>query len=495
MLASSSTPLSLIQQRRIFTWAKAHKDFDLIARLGGYAALADELDVELAKINNHAVQAAWVSRPGRNIATLSERARKDKRVAVLQLLAGIEGLETSAYTAMAKSTSRSVAHPLLGNRSVDLELRRQAMRVMTFGIKNASYADQDSFKRALGEFPELVPAAIEVAGRDAPDLSNPTEASVVFEAFFGRSVTAVIDDLDTPTSEALFDLLATHLGTRLKTYDPSNDSRGWYHRDGANRIAELMRYATQGSISPAMTSASREKLLLLTAAYESKIKNSNQLKDPYDLFKTSLAATPQAAASLSPGRLAFETDPAVLLKAANGFDLKSPAASAIAAAIIANRASTLEAVKVVLDRTSTGYYHSLNSSVIAARANDVEVVAEILSRYPYSISDEVLEKSSNPQQLMIELCSRNPREIGPIIAASRFMTKDMVGILPVDFLEAFGGRHNVSAATCAMVVDFVTEALGDNPAAWEMFEDLVTTAPGNINQLLRSINNLIGMES
>ena len=489
-LLISGTEISEPLQRRIFDWGKSQKDYDLLACLQRHPALSADIDELLGAMSSHQVQAAHVSRPGRDLAELSRRAKKDHRVAVHSTLASMVGLDDDAYAVMAKSDSRAVAYPLIANRHAPDAARRSAMATAARLSGTANNADLSRFQKLLSEFPDLAGSAIEAISAEVSSSSEGnTSRRVVLGAYLSqRNAHALLDDLDQVAINKLMDLLIAESSSIFAKVVVGSNSYSRYHVNSL--VRECMEMIARAGSSASVTQAKRLGLTSVLTQHEEKLQGSNEFKDALSRARKQLAETPEAVATMSPARLYNERSIEVLLEAAKTYDTSSPAAAAIAQAIASNPLTTAEIMTVVMNRAHhMGGFNTIKPLVEVHREKP-DVVAAIFSHYPYSVSDEVLALTVNPQQVITDLCAQNPRQMGPRLATSRFMTRELVGVLPVSYLETLSNTDDMSGASKAMVVSYIAEKLGEDVRAWEMFEEFAPLAPGSIDQLLTQIRNL-----
>ena len=496
LLSKSDIPADL--QKRIFTWGKAQKDYDLLATLQRYEALVDEIDEMLATITNHQVQAAHVSRPGRDMAVLSTRAKKDRRVAVHATLASMPGLDDDAYAIMARTDSRTVAFPLIANRAAPASARAKAMRTVATGISTANRMDASRYAGLLAEFPDMAGEAIAAVRENlvstqtgsADELEHrSSNAGIILGIYLSRP-RASIDDLDQSAVDDLADILAHQLSAAYNSWNPEH---GGYDRWRKTSMISIHQEMVQTATASAKLSAEKRKMLIgVLSKHIEKAGKDNSIKKSFDRALELLTETPEAAATMSPVRLYNETDPAKLLDAAKTFDKSAPAVAAIATAIASNPAATAEIVNIVMERCS---YQVGIDKVLANHAGNLDVIAVVFGHNPYAVSDTYLEMLQDPRAAIALLCATNPGFMAPRLISSRFMTREIVGILPVSFLETLVSSESISASTKSMVMDHLVERLGTDTASWELFEEFSPAAPGSIDQLIDQIQNIIRLQS
>jgi len=486
LISGISVPPAL--QQRIFDYGKAQKDFDLLVYLQRLATLDDAVDAQLGKITNHNVQAAHVSRPGRDMSALSTQAKKDRRVAVHANLASMPGLSDEAYEIMACNTSRTVAFPLCENKHVPLQFRRRAMRTIASTIATGNSREVVRYQHLLGNYPDLAAEAIStVAGTEVVVETQATDpnAMLLLRTYLGNSqARASIDDLSAPVAESLIGILISQFEPAAK--QAAQKTQGWYSYEVRRALADLMDMAYMAATQASVDQSRREALLGTINTHRTVIETVNDGKSKFQKTKDMLSKVPETAGSLSPARLANETDLEVLRNAARNFDTSAPAAEAIAAAIISNPVSDAEVVSAVINRHG---FRVDTRVLIAKRITDIPVASALLCVNPYLLDDEVLAASGQPEELIRRLVADESHYMPTRVASSRYMTKELVGDFPVSFLDDMH-RTVDSGAIRAMVATYLAEQLGDSPRVWEMFESIVQNASGTIRSMIDQIHLL-----
>ena len=487
-LLISGVNVTAALQQRIFDYGKARKDFDLLVCLQRLDHLDAAIDTQLGKITNHNVQAAHVSRPGRDMTALSTQAKKDRRVAVHANLAHMPGLTDEAYEIISRNTSRTVAFPLCENKNAPLSFRRRAARTLATSIATANSREVIRYQQLLGSHPDLAEEAIATlasfSANSHTSETASTSAILLLKTYLGSSNLASIDDLSPASAEKL-------IGVLISEYEPAakraaQKTQGWYSYEVRRSLADLVDMTYIAATAAAVDQSSRTALLGTITTHREVIETINDGKAKFTKTRDMLSKVPDTAGTLSPARLANETDPKVLLTAAKTFDATAPAAEAIATAIIANPHSTAEVVNCILARPN---FRLSTKDLIMKRITDIAVASVLLCAHSYFLTDELIAASGDPEALIKRLVADDPRYMPSRVSMSRYMNKELVGSFPVEFLDDMH-RHAEYGAVRAMVAVYLSEALGSEPRVWEMFESIVQNASGPIEDMIAQIHLL-----
>jgi hypothetical protein len=138
----SSDSLSPEFQRRVFRVARNAKDEDLAAALAVRPDTLPELDAELGAWGSARVQSAWFARPGRDMSATIQSLRKEKRVTILEVIAGIPELTPEVYEVCVQRNATRVAYKLVSNDSVPIEMRCRAAGTLAQSYETISYQKQ-----------------------------------------------------------------------------------------------------------------------------------------------------------------------------------------------------------------------------------------------------------------------------------------------------------------------------------------------------------------
>lgn len=475
-----------VQQHISFEWAKATKRFDILVALQNLPELDPELDAKLALIPNAAVQAAHVSRPGRDMGHLSDLAISDKRVAVQKHLASLKGLRPDAYAAMAKSSSRAVAMVLLANTDAPLATRRKAARTLSGAMSNASYAEKARFADIFGEFPELAEDLVQGALTAAR--ANFGQAAHIYTAYLtpSRGVTASIDTLTATSRNLIIDGLAAQIVRAA-----GQITNGHRNYGATNRYSTLLSMVAAAATSISLSSKNRDVLLAAMTPEPPGIsqihKGSETHKAVVEALKNPPWADPHA---LTPERIALLKDPKDLADAAENLNLDSLGVAAIAAALVLNANTSSETVGKVLSKFSYRN-NGIFRPALDARIKEREIALQIFLSDSSAITEERLDATGHRTWILKEICRQNPYWLNRGLLD--YIDLDVVGGFAASELNVMRHDHTEPRLKELMITYLMTN-LGDDPRRWELFNDLVTESPGSLEQVIEQIDTLRRLE-
>jgi hypothetical protein len=165
-LARSASDLDPRLQVRIHRYAMRTRNEDLAAALARRSDTIAEVDAELGGWSTAKVQAAWFSRPGRSPADTVSKVRKERRVTVLEVVAGLEALPPEIYKICADRDSHRVATPLVTNQDAPVEDRRRAAATLSRELERMSYSRKHAMMGTLSACESSVVGAFIQASAD-----------------------------------------------------------------------------------------------------------------------------------------------------------------------------------------------------------------------------------------------------------------------------------------------------------------------------------------
>lgn len=486
LVSTSEVPVSL--QHHIFEYAKRVKNHELLATLASIAGLDPALDERLGAIPNYQVQAAYLTRPGRDLETLSLRAQKDKRVAVGQALAAMKGLTDLAYEALSASSSRSVLIPLVENLSAPLATRSRAMSTLVTHCATANWPERAAIRRLMASYPETLPVALKDMRSMLEDPSSSVidSLSVVLVEFFGSSAQVSIDDLSTQASSDLSAMLTSEFLRRTDAWVKmlAKTTNSWRVKSDLSEVIDL---ATRAATSPSITRTTRA-ILMEAITDHPNVFTQGYAQTTFDVTRlvAILAQNPSAIVATSPAQVARETDPGVLVTIARDIDPRSPTSGALASALLANPHATSELVNIIASVTPR--LHVDTAGAIRAHLGSPEMLIQLLNAYPITITDEFLESTGKPHEMIMALLDADPVRYSHQLSHSAYLDEQIVARFPVSSLSS-GLMTKLTGAPLGspaqrIAIALITKTLGENIRAWEIFSDAVSHAPSTIEHLL-----------
>ncbi len=149
-LACSEGRLGGEIQKRIHQYALRHKHAELAAALARRGDLLEEIDRELSTWGEARVLAAWYKNPKRGADQVREKIAKERRITVLEAVAGLDGLDPSVYEVCAGRISVKVALALLGNPAAR-NVHQDAAAYMATMYETLGYETKDRVVRIIEE--------------------------------------------------------------------------------------------------------------------------------------------------------------------------------------------------------------------------------------------------------------------------------------------------------------------------------------------------------
>ncbi len=131
LLEDHSSHLEPVLQRRILQHARRHDDTELLCALTARPELVADVDTAIGASTELSVLVPWMLRPGRDPEHLVERLGREKRVTVLQALAGTVGLPPAVYAALAEHPSSKVLRAVITGQGADKDAKRLALRTFS----------------------------------------------------------------------------------------------------------------------------------------------------------------------------------------------------------------------------------------------------------------------------------------------------------------------------------------------------------------------------
>lgn len=464
--------LSPRMQERILSHARSVQDTDLLLRLLSRVDLSPEVDLDLSEDTSVPVRTAWLSRPGRSASAVETALASEKRIAVLEVVAGLPATTDSAvFEALADRDSPRLARALLRNASAPTSARLKA--ATTWG---RSYRGE-SVHTARAASEELVPGR---ALASAAVLS--TSNLFLLQALASR-------DLNSQARERVLKEAVALYEEELRSGMRQEDARTWRRQPRTSQ-----GLWTSGLLleAPGLSDELRSELVSLY-----KRKDALGAKEDGRDVKGAVAAQREqllASARAYRGRersLRSEKESALVFEAASlpASELrtlvkKAKSSSALATAILSNPRCPLE---LVSDLMGPGHRHPVDQSKIVV-SGSLEVVAEVLARSPRSLS--VIGLHSDPSRLLLEVVRRTPRSNSALLNALMtlpWVTEELLLELPLSVLAA---RYSAPTHVFELYSRHLHMVLEDREDRWEVFDTLSRSFEGSVSELLETVRVL-----
>lgn len=110
-------------QRQALRYSEKAGNDSIVVQLAGLESLDPKVEASILKSKNLDVLKAWASARGRDVDVIVKRLAKEKRVTLLEGLAGMPDLPQELYQDFASRGSTSLGWVLLGNPAVDNAVR------------------------------------------------------------------------------------------------------------------------------------------------------------------------------------------------------------------------------------------------------------------------------------------------------------------------------------------------------------------------------------
>jgi hypothetical protein len=448
-----SADLSLSAQLNIFRYGTSQRRPKLLAGLAAYVDLHPDLDVELGKLSNAWVKAAWVARPGRPLELLTEIARADTRATVLLEIASRQDLPAEVYSIIAGREFINLDWALLENPAVSADVKLGVALHLDRTAKELE-GSASRLANALGDLPEVHDTLVKSTGHPAflTALSDSDALSAAAMLKIANAIIAVVHDL----------------------WAQAADGVQYPHHPHAWVLGE----ALDKLLNNPATSAVEAKALLAVAeaAGVTPAGGNTMLTD-----KLKLAAADartylfdQAKAASTVDELQRLTDIAV-----------SDEDHRLLLAVVANRHTTPELAYEIGAKLAP----QERARAVRLRRDSLDVQVALFATM-WEITDADLEHTGHPEEALKRLL----RISGGVddarwfaLQRSKFLGLEHVSVLSVDVLW----RTDVNAEVRALTTKLVEERLGSNPARWEVFENLLATPPGCLGDTLDVVQRLV----
>lgn len=195
-------------QRSLLSLAAAQKNYVALAKLALVTNLLPEIDDKLELVGAAVVRAAWIQRPGRSLERVTESLKRERRVSVLQALAGLE-LEPECYALIAKANnSVTIALAVLGSKFAPLEAKQIAATNLAGALNAGKGQKYQAIRDALAVNGEVMEAFANAA-------ADPLSITIV----------AQVDTLSDPVATGIVNRLETLFLSFDRRIDAINDKK------------------------------------------------------------------------------------------------------------------------------------------------------------------------------------------------------------------------------------------------------------------------------
>jgi hypothetical protein len=483
---------TVAHQRLAFNWGIAHKDWPLLVALQELESLDPTIDAKLALVPNASVQAAHVARPGRDMGVLSDLAVSDTRVSVHKFLAGVRGLRSDAYDVMAESDSRAVAIVLVANPDARIAARRKAARLLASRIHDGTHAEKRRFEELFLENPEVADDLIIGAVTGRSKMSRYNGVLPLLLRYSANNKMSV-DDLGPAALDALVKNLAEHLKITADALLRDTTRSGYESRSHEDWYRNLIQVSQLVAVCPSLLDEHRARLLsaLDIDPRPDVFKNHSsptKIEPIIDLLKNPPS---EDLTILTKERVHKTHDAEALAEMVDQFDPAAVGASAVALALIANPDSTGSMVKRVLSKVHHSSSRLNLRTIIDQRISNPDVVIEMFCVDSSIITDERLDATGDRTRVLQEIVRRHGTlAVGSII---KFLDVDSIGPVKGSDLEKMDNSYT-DPRFRELVAEYLVRGLGEDPRKWALFDTIIETAPGSLEDIVRQVNTLRRIE-
>lgn len=464
-------------QRAILRYATAGKLVDLLTALAGRLDIDPEVDAALGRCDIGKVRVAWMGHPRRDREVAREALRKEKRTGVLSVLAATPELSEEDYRVLAETGQHKVCHELILNPDVSDAVKQIAAAGWGASIPGGTkYKSKEAMELIVGSYPELVPALLSQINTVAL-LSPPLESALNN----GVSIPSAI----AIRAAGMIEREAVRLGAEASSY-----GRWYAGRELSAALKCLRQLLGNPGIDQALVGAVNEihDRLRIAKGFE-KQEWITQL----DLLECDLAIAAGAVAqgslnTLPPAAQArVVEDPEQLRAFAAAAALNSDVA--MAASLMANPASPAD----VLERVIGHYDRAACARLVQARAEEIELLTVVVSKYPHLINDELLARSGDPEGVLIQVLSKHTYSsfLARELWESNYLSERVIEHVP---LRAVGHGLEYAAAR-GRIQRMLINRLGESGEHWGLLESLSESFEGTFGQLLLVGESTLGKVS
>ena len=438
--------LASLTIERIARYALTHDVTALLGKLCGHPGLPGHLDEQLAKIDKAAVRRRWIARPGRAPEAIVALLDGETRSAPLQAAAECLGLPEAAYRQVLEHGNEKVWCLLADNPSLPASLYSEvAARIAALPLTKSPWKARHRWPllRALSwAAPDAAPAVIAVRP-PVPALLAVVDSPYLGEEHVGQMIEALAQ-LKVGTSQ--------HQG-------PTPDHDYGLLREFASLVESLAshRYLTPNA---------RTSLAALADAWRPLFKGGNrvELVDPNRVKRS-------AAASCTPS-----------------LDSASGVAQAVGqACATGDQALAAQLLGLPSDRITKGQCEQLasrvsyeaKSSVLSAHRGDPEHLGLLVALL--GGSDDIVGRCVDPQAAL-QSAMRHMATLGSVphwLLKSSLLTGQVLLEAPASLLTA-----RQAPGTQQLLNQVIAERLGGDNLAWDVFETLLESFDGSIDELL-----------
>jgi len=482
-LVSSQAPLAETVQRRIYAHAKSTKDVNLAAGLAKRTDTVREIDDALSKWGAAKIQAAWYMRHGRDKDVVRNKILKEDRVTILEVVAGIGGLDESVYEACAEHCVPRVALALLMNDGASEESRTKAARSLAAEYGNLSYEKRNTLSVALGSASEEIAGAFICAMSDL------------------RVISHLLGNIKTlsPTAEGhvltLVDGLFTKAGKLYDRQVKSGSKSNRWDEDGYPMMISVVNSVLAGLAKyPVRETPERERLLTKHVEFIKKLdagRNGPHDQETYSDVAGSIqylggTDTYESSALL---RVRAAKSPKELMTLIDSYDTKGELDSGILTAALQNTNLNLEvALRVAKEIRWCGV--DVEALLRAKKDTYPVYVLGALMTATWEDTDELIENlmgTYSSKELWSALVSAsiandgNSARIDRRVLESKYADAEVLPSLPFSLFTT----GNLPEWLLKSFGEYLEANLPDE-RAWDGFETLAKSHLGTVEQLVKA---------
>lgn len=495
-LLAHETGLSHTVQEHIFDFAKVNSNYELLSVLGSYEALAPSIATKLSKVPNVKVQATLLMRPERTAEELSALARKDKRVALAQALAGMGTLDESAYAALARNDSPGVALTLAANEKVPMAYRSQATAQIVRAMPTLSAPNWARFDALATSTPEIAESVLThtLTLRQEKQSQFSSATLRVLRLYLAVRADA-LDELSAKAIASLEEILLIELADLVERYNTAaanmDKTSSYYYSSSAHHreqnLIQLLIYLQTLLGTPFTDQSFRDAAGDIVLAITPAKSRSAHLERLQETLIDTLVVPYNPDEYQTPRSIARINNPEILLGLAQNLDTSAPTSRALANAMLAHPLADKTLAQVLVDK---GLRNLNVKAAVVAHREDPVFAGILLGAMPHAVSDETLALVEDPEVLLIELCKIAPTRFVRELANSKFVSAKVIREIPLSAVRDMDSPEMVGSKMLGLISSELVRALGEDPGAWSLFDDIAQDAPDPLGLLLEKISAL-----
>jgi hypothetical protein len=452
LLADEHCPLE--DQQRALRYGLAHRDYKLLGVLAAHPHLDATIEAQLTKCGAAGVVAALLTRQDRSDAEILAVLAKEKRVTVLETLAGRDDLPTAAYDLLVERAGSRTVSALLRNPALT---EAQRVRLLPAAAEHFIGHYQWAAERWLTEHFASRPDLVAKLATLLPDRDSEALIAV-----------ATCPELDEATQLRIVASIDTTSGS-----------------------ASIARAIERLADNPALTAAAHAALIAAChAAMQPPANAAPMWQLPWGLrgLPGVLQRLQQRTPVTSPAALGTEAATCTDAARLTALSLLAAGSVPLRVTLLLNPHTPLEVVEAL-----AGHVGSAALEQAATRfAADPERLAHIVMAAPRSMLADLVGRAEQPAvalQGVIALYVGRGQQVPVQVLGAPEVTDEALLALPPSVLSMVF-EQPLAIERRRALSRLITAHLGESAERWELFETLAGEFGGTVGQLLEVCDNL-----